>query len=732
MNEQRNVAFSRKYLALAIFAAFGTAQAQDADIASLTKPESSVSAGVGLVDGSKRDRALFGQYTGMRKEDGFLLLDVDFSKRDDATGIWLQMQGRNLGLDNRELSFSWDRQGNWKIFGDYNEIVRHDPRTINTALVGAGSTTPRVVVTAPGTGSDLDLKLERKRFGLGGEKWITPNLQLEVTFKSEDKNGARLFGNGFTCTSATAPGCLGPTAIRTGWALLMLPEPINSTTRQFEAKLNYTTDKLTLIGGYYGSFYTNSNGNMTATVPGSLYNAMGTLLPLNTGLQAILQNPIALPPDNQAHQIYVSGSYAFTPTTRATFKAAYTRATQNDNFLGMGLTGAPGGRSDLDGRIDNTLLQFGLTSRPMTGLSLLANVKYENKEDKTPIDLYNIEGANRFTNGHLSNKKLTGKLEGSYQLPDGYRATLGLDYDSVDRGVFTSTDSVAGLSGLRRKNEEVGYRAELRRSMAENLNGSISYGHSWRDGSNWLKPNSLPVTGVTELSEAAIYARTGIFPASMTDRKRDKLRLMADWAPMDALSLQFIAEAGYDHYLPPSEKGLRNASFSLFSVDAAWTVSDNWKLTGYWSHGDQTQRVDHSTGYMAKLNDVNDTVGLGFTGRLSGKANVGGELSYTRDLNRYGQGLDPLASATNVAFLASSGGLPDVSFKQWRLKLYSTYAIEKNGTIRVDFIHERTRFSEWTWGNAGTPFYYSDGTTVSMNQNQNVSFLGASYIYRWQ
>ncbi len=732
MSEQRNVAFSRKYLALAILAAFGAAQAQDAEVASLTKPESSVAVGAAVVDGSKRDRALFGQYMGMRREDGFLLLDVDFSKRDDATGIWLQMQGRNLGLDTRELSFSWDRQGNWKIFGDYNEMVRHDPRTIKTALVGAGSTTPSVVVTPPGTGSELDLKLERKRFGLGGEKWITPNLQLELTFKTEDKNGARMFGNGFTCTSVTAPGCLGPTAIRTGWAILMLPEPINSTTRQFEAKLNYTTDKLTLIGGYYGSFYTNSNGNLTPTVPGSLYNGVGTLLPLNTGLQAIMQNPIALPPDNQAHQLYLSGSYAFTSTTRATFKAAYTRATQHESFLGMGLTGAPGGRRDLDGRLDNTLLQFGLTSRPMTGLSLLANVRYENKEDKTPIDLYNIEGVNRFTNGHLSSRKLTTKLEGSYQLPDGYRATLGLDYDSVDRGVFAPTNNVNGLSGLRRKNDEMGYRAELRRSMAENLNGSISYGHSWREGSNWLRPNALPATGVTELTEAAIYNRTGIFPASMTDRKRDKLKLMADWAPIDALSLQFIAEAGYDHYYPPSEKGLRNASFSLFGIDAAWTVSDNWKLTGYWSHGDQTQRVDHSTGYMAKLKDINDTVGLGFTGRLSGKANIGGELSYSRDLNRYGQRLDPLASATNVAFLASSGGLPDVDFKQWRLKFYSTYAVEKNATIRVDFIHERTRFSEWTWGNNGVPFYFSDGTTVSMNQNQNVSFLGASYIYKWQ
>ncbi|HSN42006.1 MAG TPA: MtrB/PioB family outer membrane beta-barrel protein, partial [Burkholderiales bacterium] len=378
---KKHPGFSQTVIALAVLAAFGPAHAEDGDdLAQLTKPESSVSVGVGAASGGEKDRALFGQYNGLRKDSVNLLLDLDYVKRNDATGTWTTVRGRNLGLDNRELGFSMQKQGDWKFSADYNEITRHDPRTINTGMLNAGTTTPTVnLLSAPGTGSELNLELRRKGLGFGVEKWLTPSLQLEVNFKNEDKDGARLFGKGFACTSSAAPGCAAGSATATGTARLFVPEPIDSSTKQVDAKLNYSGEKLMLSGGYYGSFYNNMNGTLTPTVPGTLNNPLGTPLPLSTGLQSILQLPMALPPDNQAHQLYLSGSYAFTPKTRSTFKLAYTHATQDDNFLGSGLTGAPAGRTSLDGVLDTTLAQFGLTARPMPKLFLLANLRYEDK-----------------------------------------------------------------------------------------------------------------------------------------------------------------------------------------------------------------------------------------------------------------------------------------------------------------------------------------------------------------
>jgi hypothetical protein len=170
----------------------------------------------------------------------------------------------------------------------------------------------------------------------------------------------------------------------------------------------------------------------------------------------------------------------------------------------------------------------------------------------------------------------------------------------------------------------------------------------------------------------------------------------------------------------------------FYSIDAGWILSETWKLTGYWSLGDQTLHVDHSTGYMAALRNRTDTVGLGIVGKPTGRLEVGADLSYMEDINRYGQTLDQNASATNQAFLAQSGGLPDVTFRQATLKLFGKYAVQKNAAIRVDLLHQRTTLNEWTWGNAGVPFAYSDNTTVSLDQHENVTFVGVAFIYKWQ
>jgi MtrB/PioB family decaheme-associated outer membrane protein len=530
----------------------------------------------------------------------------------------------------------------------------------------------------------------------------------------------------------------------------MLPEPIDSTTRQFETKLNYFGERFALSAGYYGSFYANNNGALQPTILGNLNNGLGvpmgttTGVALTAGLRNILQLPLALPPDNQAHQFSLSGNYAFTPTTRATFKYAYTHATQHDDFASNGLTDAPPGITNYGGVLNTTLGQVGLTSRPLPRLSLLANVRYEDREDKSPLALYNVEGTNRFTNGTYSLKKTSGKVEGSYQLPAGLRATLGVDYEAVDRGQYSSPecidlgdgpcigDSIAGITALRAKTDETSYRAELRRTMTDTLSGSVSYVHAKRDGSSWLRPNALPVTGATEVSDEAVFNRTGIFPMMFMNRERDKVKGSMDWSPTERLSLQLTLEHGKDKYRAPTEKGLQETGMKLYGVDASFALSENWKASAYYTYSEQTFNVAHSTGYVAALEDRNSTAGLGLVGKPMPKLQVGADLLYIKDRNIYAQGLDSAASAANQAFLAQSGGLPDVTFRNFRLKLYGKYALQKNADIRVDVVHDRARLNEWQWGYNGVPFVYSDNTTVSLNPNQNVTFVSVVYSYRWR
>ena len=76
------------------------------------------------------------------------------------------------------------------------------------------------------------------------------------------------------------------------------------------------------------------------------------------------------------------------------------------------------------------------------------------------------------------------------------------------------------------------------------------------------------------------------------------------------------------------------------------------------------------------------------------------------------------------------GGLTDVNFRLASLKLFGKYALEKNADLRLDVVHQVANLGEWTWSNNGTAFAYSDNSTVSMQPNQEVTFIGVSYIYK--
>ncbi|WP_136416652.1 MtrB/PioB family decaheme-associated outer membrane protein [Herbaspirillum sp. ST 5-3] len=731
---------SQKVLVLAILAAFGPAHADDG-INEYIKPDSSVRVGIGAVSGDSKDRALFGQYNGMRGDDYYGLVDVDINKRDDATGTWTKFRGSNLGLETRELGFGQQKQGDWKYSVEYGELIRNYQNTINTGMQGIGTDTPTVTsLTAPGTGRDVDLQTKRKAATLNFGKWISPNLQFEANFKNEDKDGARVFGRGLNCGTISGfvhifcgPGSSG--------GILLLPEPINSTQRQAEARLTFTGEKFLISAAYNGSFYDNAFGSLRPTISGNLFNPNGTVLNTATGagsgVATYMTQPMALAPDNQAHKFSILGNYAFTPSTKANFKYAYTYAKQDEGFASAGLTTGPAGVSNLGGRVDTTLAQVGVTSHVMPKLTLLANVRYEDRNNKTPVALYGWNPG--VTNSQDSVTKLNGKVEANYRFAPGYSGTLGMDYESMDYGLPAATATPGGYDLLREKTNDLAYRLELRRSLSETFTGAIGYIHSKRDGSDWRNAD-VQGTPVISAAQAALLGEGGrpVTPSMFQDRKRDKLRLSADWTPMERVSLQFIYEDGKDKFNSPTTgevKGLEDSDAKFYGIDASFALSDNWKMNAYWNQGEESMQVNHTL-YLGSLSSKTASFGLGLNGKVSSKIELGGNLTLTDDRYTYKQGLaedNPAATiATNQAFLDRTGGLPDTSYRATTLNLFGKYELSKSSGLRLDLVHQRAKYNDWVWGYAGVPFFYSDNTSVSAQQQQNVTFIGVSYLYKFQ
>ena len=696
MNKIRPIVFPLAAIAAALLSVYGPVFAEETDeVNQLIKPTSVVRLGAGHLT---KDAPRFGQYTGVREQGSYGLVDVDLVKRNDVTGTWLTLKGRNLALENRDLRVDHERQGDWGYYFEFSQTPRYEPYTVNTAVTGIGSANLRIPTAAAEVEVPVQLKTKREAIGLGISKQLGNGFNVQVRVRNEEKKGARIFARGTT-----------------GGAGLFefTPEPIDSTIRQLDASVGYAGDKFQLTGAYYGTAYNNQNSalNITGGSPG-----------LSTF------TPIGLPPDNQSHQLSLGGGYSFTPTTRGTFKVAYTRARQEDTFMALAPADlapsiAPG--SNLGGRVDTTLVQMGLTARPIEKLSLLANLRHENRDDKTPVRLYFVPrppavlaptGTFDGVNEPRSIKTTAGKFEASYRLPMAFRVTGGLDYEEKERN--TSTVRVVSF---RDKTQEKSYRLEVRRSMSEAVTGAVAYIKSDRDGTDFL--TTLRNNGTPGLNLIA--------PVHLADRERDKVRLTLNWTPTEAVSVQFAADETRDDYGQRTAQalGIRDAKAKNYYIDASYAFSDAWQANAWTSSNDYVSRqaaaiaaavgVTPTQVWAANLSNKTKAYGIGTRGKISSKVEIGADLSYSDSKDEYQQ---------QAILGAARTSLPEITTRLASVKLFGSYALNKSSSIRLDYAYDRQFSNDWTW----TTWTYSDGTRLTQNPLQKVNFIGVSYVHQFQ
>ena len=704
-----SIPFRRSALALALALAFGGAAAQDSsaradeirrDLYTLDSK-----AAIGLI-GVSDDNRRFGQHRGLNQQGLYGLLDIDHVTRDEATGTWLRLNGRSLGLDTRELRFLHERQGDWSYGLQGSQFSRREPLIVNTGLQGLGM--PDQVVSATAPKRDLDLKVDHDIFTLGVRKFFLGKFDVQVTFRQDESHGDRMLGRGSTNV------------------MEFLTEPIDRTTRQWSVVAGYADRKLQFSGGYSGSSYDNDMPVLKSTGGNT-----GSFTPLWA---------IALPPSNQAHQLHLSGGWNLSDTSRAAFKVSHQIATQNEVFnpVFTRLAGAP---ESLNGKLATSLAYAELTARPLKPLDLVATVRWEDRDDRTPEarflnDAPATVGSGFFTAGATglykprSFDQLEGNVEAAWQLGGGHRVVAGVKQEQIHRNVSDKYRRV----GMREKNDETTTRLDFKRSGSDVFNGSVSLQHAERGGSDYVidtyDPNAL-----TNKVNAISWA----------DRSRDKLRLTADWSPFEAWSLQFMADVSQDRY-SGRELGPRKGQAQFVSADTVYRISDKWTASGWISQErtrmQQAHRSDRvgnvalgfDTLWSADLMVTTRGAGAGVKGKLRGNLDVGADFSASTDLVKNVQVQTGGAGTLPVA------SLPEMFYKVRTLKLFADLALERMSGVRFDIAYDQRRTNDWTWTGwtyNGAPAVAaaartSDGTTVRLVPRENVVVIGIAYQLRWR
>ena len=734
----------RSVLATSIAGIGSAAWAQEGDdeVQRLTTPDSEVEIGAGWVSDSSRK---FGDYTGLHRQGAHIIGNIDLVRRDKQTGEFVELSGSSLGLKSRNIRVEGGVQGNYGLRLEYDEIPHFWTEHYETPFVNPGSTS---LVLPPGwvrgattaampalltSMRPFEVESRRKALTLGASKVLPAGWDVDVRVKRENRDGNRLIGAVIGNTGGNPRAAI-------------VPEPIDYTTDELEATARYTTKKMQLQFGYYGSFFSNQNLGLAWQNPfASTVWATGT-----PGVTTFNQGQLALPPDNQFHQISASGGYSLTPTTRVSGSLSFGRGTQDDAFLpytinpGLAATiTTPLPRTSLDGRINTIHADLKLNTRLMPKLNLTAAYRYDERDNKTPQAQYWYIGGDSLgqttgglsrirTNLPVSTTKHEIEADLDYHYTPDTKLKFGYGYEWAEK-TFEAIE----------EEREHTVKAEVHQHFNDMVSGGVGYTHADRRTSDYdaSRPFVASFTPAYVASFAPEFRWDNVptqFRFFMAPRKRDMVRAFANVTPTERIDLQFGIDFKNDDY-HKSLHGLRKARGWQANVDASFRATDALTANVFTSFeryaseqasvalgASQANVVNRGLDWSADIDDRTMTIGAGVRYKPLRKYEVGADIMHARSRGTIGVTTGPAIAAAQQAL-----PMPDLTTRLGRLDLFGKYQVRPNMAVKFSYIYERYRANDWQFEQVLPNTMANVIGTNQVVPRYNVHFLGVSLSYQF-
>jgi len=701
------------------------APAIDADaIAELTQIRSFIEFGIGYIDD---DSFRFGRYTGMHREGGYGVLNIDWFRRgawNSPDAGYTRITATDVGLSSRRASLEHGVQGNYRLRVDYAQMPSYRSDSATTIFNGAGS----VALTLPGdwvpaqntagmtnlTSSlrPFEIRQERRRSGLGLDKLLSERWSITSDVRTESKQGVRTFG----AVIGNSGG--NPRAV-------LLPEPIDYETREADVALRYTDARKQFEFRYLVSLFDDGNSALSWQNPYATINGWDASAGYPTGF-----GQAALPPDNQFHQASFASGFTWANGLRLTADAALGRMTQDEPFLPYTINPTlaagivqPLPRASLDGRIDTTVVNVRLGSRPSTNFHWNASLRYDDRDNQTPRDEYNYIGGDSSaqTLAETSNRRRFNEpysfRETRLKIDAGYR----FGSRTLLTGALEQRDTERTYTEREEADETIASLA-LRHSASEWFSGSLRASRADRSGSTYHGNEpflSGYAPGYTSTVPGQFENPPGLRKFYLADRIRDRVGGNLTLMPNEQWSIGFDAQRVEDDY-DASELGLTRSDSDMFTIDIAFVPNAEWSAWLFHSREnlafDQDGRsisggsrlVDAGNpdrNWTALHDESVDTSGIGFNWKVIER--------------RLEVGLDHLYASTRSDIEVSTGPAltPAAALPTDRTRLQSTsvfgkYRLRDNLSLHMRLWHERYRSTDFA----------VDG--IGPNQLANVILLG--------
>lgn len=379
--------------------AYGQEESFDLSDAASSKPPpqlytSSIEAGIGY---QSSNTFHIGRYGGVVGQAPFAIV----KGTSDGSDAW--NQGRKFwdasigvyGFDTLNINLRAGIQGLWRASAFYDGFTRTFADSARTPYFGAGtgslvlpanwvsgsSSSQFSVLNA--TAKPLDLKVAWRN--AGGAFVLTPfsGYEFKIQFDYRRRQGTRPQSLAFGHEGNFPVG-------------VFFPQPVDYNSYQATASFGFANARLQWNASYNFALF--ANGFDAVTLPNpfsrSLNNLPGNAWPAGPFAgHPFSTAQYALPPDSAAHRFGFAGAYSVSPKTRLTLRASYQIQTQNDAFLPYTISprifvGTPPPRSSFNGKVRNTHIAAGLTSREWKRADFSASYSYDDRHNLSPMDTY--------------------------------------------------------------------------------------------------------------------------------------------------------------------------------------------------------------------------------------------------------------------------------------------------------------------------------------------------------
>lgn len=613
-------------------------------------------AGAGLGNVSESS-AKFGEYNGL-DDDGLFLIGDGFVQWRGEEGRFLDLSADSLGLDSRKVRAEGGERGSYSTFVEYQGIPHNLSDSAETPFRGVGTgrlTLPGGWTRAgsPAGMTDLDNSLRPVDIGVdrtraaAGARWFQSTAwDYAIEVQREEREGTLPLGGSFLTRTA------------------LLPEPVEYTTDRFEARAAYQGDDFNASFGYYGSVFRNDYDALTWDNP---------YTPLLAGAE---QGQMALPPDNDFHQLTFTGNYRINSDTRTVFMASAGRGRQNESFLRPTVNDQldPGAlpRGSLDGEVDTRNLMGRLTYRPWSPLRLKAEFRWNERDNSTPVDAWPIVATDVFSKGTRSNYPYShegreSKVQGKWRIDDSVRVGFGAARDTTERT----------FQQVERTDEDRTW-VGLNASVGATVDVGFRYEESDRDGEAFQT-----------LDQLSAPENPLLVKFYMADRSREESRLNVTAMPAEWMSFGVTLEQANNDYTN-SSVGLQEDETLGVSIDWSATVAEDVRIHGLYSRHEieyrQTGSQSFSTpDWRATNNDLMRSVTLGLAlDRITDDWSGGLDLAYS-----YASG------ETTVGTGATDSDFPDLTTRLASARLHADWQLSETYGLRFGWLYEDYHASDW-------------------------------------